>query len=392
MKIKKRFIIIPILVIISIFIIISIIKNVENKPEYETIKLEKRNIVEMVEASGTINPVQTVSIGSQVSGIISEIYVDFNSQVKKGQLLAQIDPSLLQAQVDKARGDVNAAKANYQKTKSMLIYDKANYERYKTLYQKRYVSKSDLDLAEATYKSDAAALNANSALISQTSATLQNNLTNLRYTKIISPVDGVVVSRQVDVGQTVAASFQTPTLFSVAQDLTNMQIEVSVSEADIGKVKQGQEVEYTLDGYPNETFKGRVSQVRLSPTTVSNVVTYIVIVSVNNDSNILKPRMSANVSIITNKKENTVCVNNAAMRFTPVEITEGKKFKEQGIWVLRKNKPVRITIKRGLADSDVTEIISKEIQEGEDIITGKLDKKDKSKSKKKNQMGPPRMF
>jgi len=386
-KNKKQFIIILTLLIIGILAVAFLISKVENKPKYELNKIEKSTIIQTVEASGTINPVQTVSIGSQVSGIISEIYVDFNSQVKKGEVLAQIDPSLLQAQVDKAKGDLNSAKANYQKTKSMLLYDKANYERYKVLYQKRYVSKSDLDLAEATYNADKAALNSNAALISQTAATLRNNATNLRYTKIISPVNGVVVSRAVDVGQTVAASFQTPTLFTVAQDLTEMQIEVSVSEADIGKVKAGQNVEYTLDGYADQIFNGKVTQVRISPTTVSNVVTYTVIVSVNNDDGKLKPGMSANVSIITSKKENILCVDNSALRYTPKAITGGKKFKEQGLWLLRKNKPVRINIKTGITDSDFTEIISKEIQEGDDVITGDLGKKET-----KNQMGPPRMF
>ncbi|MFA7659165.1 MAG: efflux RND transporter periplasmic adaptor subunit [Candidatus Gastranaerophilaceae bacterium] len=385
--IKKKIIIIPVLAIILIAIFISIIARVKNEPKYLLDKVGRKTIVETVEASGTIKPVQTVSIGSQVSGMIKEIYVDFNSQVKKGQLLAQIDPSLFQAQVDKSRGDLNAAKANYQKTKSMLVYDRANYLRYKKLYEKRYVSKDELDLARANYLSKSAELNSMNALIAQTAATLQNNLTNLRYTRIISPVDGVVVSREVDVGQTVAASFQTPTLFSVAKDLTEMQIEVSVSEADIGKVKAGQSVDYTLDGYPNETFKGTVTQVRISPTTVSNVVTYTVIVGVNNDTQILKPGMTANVSIITNKKENTICVDNAALRFTPAEITGGKKFKEQGIWLLRRNKPTRINIKTGVTDSEFTEIISNEIQEGEDVIIGNSDKKAKT-----TQNGPPRMF
>lgn len=375
---KKKFILISVLITILISVLISIITKVENKPKYELKQVEKREIIETVEASGIINPVKTVSIGSQVSGMIKDIYVDFNSQVKQGQLLAQIDPSLFQAQVDKARGDLGAAKANYQQTKSMVIYDEANYKRYKELYKKRYVAKNDLDLAEATYKADLAKLHSMGALISQTAATLQNNLTNLRYTRIISPVNGVVVSRAVDVGQTVAASFQTPTLFTVAQDLTKMQIEVSVSEADIGKVKVGQKVDYTLDGYPNETFKGKIIQVRISPTTVSNVVTYTVIVGVDNDDGKLKPGMSANVSIITNKKEDSLCVDNAAMRFTPIEITKGKKFKEQGIWILKNKKPTRINIKTGITDSDFTEIISNEIKEGDEVIIGKLDKKHKT--------------
>lgn len=382
---KKKVIIISILVVALISIIVSTITKIETKPKYELAKVEKKQIIQTVEASGTINPVKTVSIGSQVSGMIKGIYVDFNSKVKQGELLAEIDPSLFQAQVDKARGDLNAARGALLKTKSMLIYDEANYKRYKELYKKNYVAKSDLDLALATYRSDLADIQSKQATIAQASATLQNNLTNLRYTRIISPVNGVVVSRAVDVGQTVAASFQTPTLFTVAQDLTQMQIEVSVSEADIGKIRNGQDVEYTLDGYPDEVFKGKVSQVRISPTTVSNVVTYTVIVSVNNDDQKLKPGMTANASIITNKKEDALCIDNAAMRFTPVEITQGKKFKEQGIWLLVKNKPTRITIKTGITDSDYTEVISKDITEGDDVIIGTLDKK----SKKKNNMPKP---
>lgn len=384
----QKKIIISLSILLVIIATVATLAKIDTKPKYKLVKVERNTIVETVEASGVINPVKTVSIGSQVSGMIKELYVDYNSQVKQGQLLAQIDPSLFQAQVDKARGDLNSAKANYQKTKSTLIYDKANYQRYKELYKNRYVSKSDLDLAEATYNADLAQLNSMNALISQSAATLRNNLTNLRYTNIISPVNGVVVSRSVDVGQTVAASFQTPTLFTVAQDLTKMQIEVSVSEADIGKIKVGQKVDYTLDGYPNETFKGQVSQVRISPTTVSNVVTYTVIVSVKNDNEILKPGMTANVSIITNTKENVICVENAALRFTPIEITEGKKFKEQGIWLLRNNKPIRVKIKRGVTDSDYTEIISDEIKEEDDVIVGNFKKKTTTTG-----MGrPPGMF
>lgn len=383
---KKKFIIILIIILSVIATSVLVISKVENKPKYELKKVERRTIIETVEASGTINPVKTVSIGSQVSGMIKDIYVDFNSQVKQGQLLAQIDPSLFQAQVDKARGDLASAKATYQQTKSVLIYDQVTYKRYKEMYKKNYISKSDLDEAEANYKADLAKLHSNEGTIAQTAATLQNNLTNLRYTRIISPVNGVVVSRAVDVGQTVAASFQTPTLFNVAQDLTKMQIEVSVSEADIGKIKVGQDANYTLDGYPNDVFKGKVTQVRISPTTVSNVVTYTVIVSVDNDDGKLKPGMSANVSIITSKKDNVLCVENSAMRFTPVEVTHGKKFKEQGIWLFVNNKPIRARIKQGITDSDYTEIISKDIQEGSAVITDKLGKKAESKMER-----PPRM-
>ena len=356
---------------------------------YITVPAKVDTIVEAVEASGTVNPVNTVDIGSQVSGMIKDIYVDYNSKVTKGQLLAQIDPSLFQAQVDKARGDLEAARSNKAKIQAMLVYDKKNYERYKRLYEKNYVSKSDLDLAEATYKSDLAQIAAAQGTINQAQATLNNNLTNLRYTKIVSPVDGIVVSRAVDVGQTVAASFQTPTLFQVAQDLTNMQIEVNVSEADIGKIKKGQEVEYTLDGYADSVFHGKVTEVRIAPTTVSNVVTYTVIVDVDNKDQKMIPGMTANASIITNKSENVICVPTDALKFTPKEITGGKKYKEQGLWILRNNKPTRISIETGAKDSDRTEIISKELKENDRVIISKKGDKDKTAQGKRP---PMRMF
>lgn len=356
---------------------------------YITVPAKVDTIVEAVEASGTVNPVNTVDIGSQVSGMIKDIYVDYNSKVTKGQLLAQIDPSLFQAQVDKARGDLEAARSNKAKIQAMLVYDKKNYERYKRLYEKNYVAKSDLDLAEATYKSDLAQIAAAQGTINQAQATLNNNLTNLRYTKIVSPVDGIVVSRAVDVGQTVAASFQTPTLFQVAQDLTNMQIEVNVSEADIGKIKKGQEVEYTLDGYADSVFHGKVTEVRIAPTTVSNVVTYTVIVDVDNKDQKMIPGMTANASIITNKSENVICVPTDALKFTPKEITGGKKYKEQGLWILRNNKPIRISITTGAKDSDRTEIISKELKENDRVIISKKGDKDKTAQGKRP---PMRMF
>lgn len=387
-ELRKIVIIISTILLVAflVFLFMSKSKKSEN---YVVEKVKKCTISETVEASGTINPVTTVNIGSQVSGMVSAIYVDFNSEVKKGQLLAQIDPSLFQAQVDKAQSDLIAAKANAQKVQNMLVFDKQNYERYQKLYSRNYVSKSDLDLAEATYKSNAAQLSAMKALIGQTNALLKTNLANLNYTKIISPVDGVVISRNVDVGQTVAASFQTPTLFLVAQDLTKMQIEVNVSEADIGLIKVGQDVDYTLDGYPDLTFKGKVSQVRISPTTIQNVVTYNVIVLVDNSEQKLKPGMSANVSIVTSKKEDVLCAPLEALRFSPIEITGGKKFKDQGIWILKDKKPTRISITTGVKDSDETEIISTEILEGQEIIIGVKG----ANGKKGGPSGPPmRMF
>ena len=387
---KKRIIIIT-GIIAAIFFVSGFALWFKKNPasDYVTVPAKRKTIIEAVEASGTVNPVNTVDIGSQVSGMIKEIYVDYNSKVKKGQLLAQIDPSLFQAQVDKAKGDLDAAISNKAKVEAMLVYDKKNYERYKKLYTKNYVAKSDLDLAEATYKSDLAQLAASEGSINQARATLQNNLTNLKYTKIVSPVDGTVVSRAVDVGQTVAASFQTPTLFQVAQDLTNMQIEVNVSEADIGRIKKGQEVEYTLDGYADEVFHGKVTEVRIAPTTVSNVVTYTVIVDVDNKEQKMIPGMTANVSIITNKRENVISVPTDALKFTDKELTGGKKYKDQGLWVIKDNKPVRITIKTGAKDSDKTEIISQELKEKDRVILRKRGENDKAAQ---GQRRPMRLF
>lgn len=377
MKIKKRYIlIIPVIITILTAAAISVAQN--KKIKYKTEKIDRCTITEFVEASGTINPVNTVSVGSTVSGLIKEIYVDFNSEVKKGQLLAQIDPANFEAQVQQNQAQINNAAANLTKLQAIADFDKKQYERYKNLYTKNFVAKSELDEKYSTYKSDLAQINAARAQINQYQASLKTAQTNLSYTKIIAPVDGTVISREIDLGQPVAASFQAPELFTIAQDLTKMQIEVSVSEADIGKVQEGQQVKYTLDGYPDTDFFGKVTQVRLSPTTVSNVVTYTVIVDVDNEDLKLKPGMTANVSIITNESVDVICVPNIALKFTPN--TDGQKYKTQGIWILDKNKPKRVDIKTGASDDSSTEITSKDIAEGDKVITGIL-----SKDKHKNQ-------
>lgn len=355
----------------------------KKRNEYKTVPVVKKNLMQTVEASGTVNPVQSVNIGSQVSGRIYKLYVDYNSKVTKGQLLAEIDPSLFQASVDKSQADVSLAKANYEKIKAQVTYNGENYKRHSRLYEKHFVSKDEVESSYKTYIASKAELQAAAASIKQAEANLQTAQTNLNYTKIISPVDGVVVSRAVDVGQTVAASFQTPELFVVAEDLTEMQIEVSVSEADIGKIKEGQEVEYTLDGYPDETFNGVVSQVRINPTTVSNVTTYTVIVSVENDEEILKPGMNANVTIIVQNEKDLLCVPNAALKYVPQGNTE--KYREQGVWILRNRKPKRITVKTGLKDGDYTEVKSEELKEGMQVLIPE------KRMKKRNNM-PPRMF
>ncbi len=358
---------------------------IKNKVHYITQPLKRCTITEIVEASGTINPVNTVSVGSTVSGLIKEIYVDFNSEVKKGQPMAQIDPANFLATVQQNEAQIANAQANLARLQAVMDYDYKMYVRYKNLYAKNFIAKSELDQVESTYRSDLAQINAAKAQIAQYQASLKTAKTNLGYTRIIAPVDGTVISREIDLGQPVAASFQAPQLFTIAQDLTEMQIEVNVSEADIGKVKEGQDVTYTLDGYADSLFKGKVTQVRLASTTTSNVVTYSVIVDVKNEDLKLKPGMTANVSIITNQRNDVLCLPNIALKFTPN--TDGKKYEKQGVWVLKHNKPVRYDIKTGAGNDNFTELISKDIKENDPIITGIKGKNTTAQNKRRRGPG-----
>ena len=336
---------------------------------YITHKLAKGDIVEKITASGTINPISTINIGTQVSGTISEIYVDYNSKVTKNQLLAQIDPALFEATVGQRRAALSVAKAEVQVAENEVDYAKKNLDRIKKLNASRYSADKELDLAEKEYNNAVAQLALKKAQVEQNQAALDSDETELRYTKIISPVDGIVVSKEVEVGQTVAASFQTPTLFNVAEDLTKMQIEASVVEADIAKVHNGQEVEFSVDSFPDEVFIGKVTQVRNEAINTSNVVTYEVIIEVDNKDLKLKPGMTANVEIITANKKDVFLVPNKALRFYITdENGDTKRYKDKGIWVLDGNTPERIVIKTGVADDDFTEISADGLTEGMNVI------------------------
>ena len=388
MKIKKRYFI-AIIAVIGLSGIGIAHHLIKNRITYETTPLKRCTITQVVEASGTINPVNTVSVGSVVSGLIESIYVDYNSQVKKGQLLAQIDPRNFQASVEQNTAQVQNAEANMAKIQAVTEMSRKTYVRYKNLYKKNFIAKSELDQAESDYLSNKAQIASAAAQISQARANLATAKTNLGYTKIIAPVDGTIIARKIDIGQSVAASFQAPELFTIAQDLTKMQIEVSVSEADIGKVAVGQEVTYTLDGYQDSIFKGKVTQVRISPTTVSNVVTYTVIVEVDNEDLKLIPGMTANVSIITHKSENVLCAPSIALKYNPN--TDGTRYKNQGIWILSDKKQKRVNIETGASDDTNIEIKSKELHEGDKIITGASNvKKNDKKSDRRGR--PPGMF
>ena len=371
---KKRYIIGAIISAFVLLLLMTFVK--QGSINYTTKPITTATIIQVVEASGSIKPINTIAVGTQVSGTVQKIYVDYNSVVKKGDLLAELDPSLFQANVDQSKAKLNNAKATLARTQAMLNYKQNNYQRYKHLYEKHYVSRDDVELAQANYLQAKAELDSAMADVNASSAALENNLTNLRYSKITSPVDGTIISRAVDEGQTVAASYNTPTLFEVAKDLTKMQIETSVSEADIGKIKVGQSATYTLDGYQDKQFYGEVTQVRLASTTTNNVVTYTVIISVDNSEGFIIPGMTANVSIKVGEAKDVLVVENRAFKFT---MDDSKKYEKQGIWVLTAQGPKRFEVEIGLSDDNKSQIIAKELKVGDKIILS-------SSANKKKQM------
>lgn len=380
---KKTIKILAVLLIIAAAVGLYLkFKNKEDRQAYKMEDVKRAKIVERVEASGTINPTTETSVGTQVSGKIQEILVDFNSIVKKGDLMAVIDPSTYESTVVQQE-------ANLLRVESEYNNQLRNYNRYQKLYKQELVAKSELDDAETAY------LQAKAQVV-QAKATLDKAKIDLGYTQIISPVNGIVISKEVELGQTVAASFNTPTLFSVAEDLTKMQIEVNISEADISKIAEGQDVDFTVDAYPTTTFQGKVIQVRNSPINTSNVVTYTVIVALDNSELKLKPGMTANVSIITAVRENALSVSNQSLRFVPPDTAkikndnpEGRKaYKGQGVWVEDNNtgEISRLEVNTGITDGNRTEILSENLPENTQIITSVMTAAAKNK---KRRMGPP---
>jgi len=364
---------------VLVIILILVFGGKGDGPEFRTEPVTRGDIQATVTATGTVNAVTTVLVGTQVSGTIKNIYVDFNSRVKKGQLIAQIDPTMLEAQVAQEKANVAKAEATFRDAERTL-------KRNRELFAKNLTPRSDLDTAETNF--DGA-----KAQLEQSKASLKVADTNLRYTSILSPVDGVVISRAVDIGQTVAASFQTPTLFTIAQDLTKMQIDTNVAESDIGVVKVGQEVDFTVDAYPDTTFKGKVRQKRQAPITVQNVVTYDVVIQVNNRDLKLMPGMTANVSIIIMTKNAALRIPNAALRFRPSERPPGAgagaaaaEKKGPVVWGLDKGKPKRIPVTPGISDGVFTEVVSGDLKEGQPLIVEQL-----KKNKPQTPSGP-RMF
>ena len=351
-------------------------KKMEKK-NYVTMDIMRGDISQTVTATGEIMPVNTVSVGSQVSGTIEEIFVDYNSTVKKGDKLLTIEPSVLQASVDEAKASLDSAI-------SQRNYAKNEYTRNKTLYNDGFIARSEMEKAQTTYEQ------AESAVV-RAQSQYDKAVTNLGYATIVSPVDGTVISRKVDKGQTVAASFQTPDLFYIAEDLTKMQIETSVSEADIGTIKQGQAVTFTVDAYSSNVFKGEVRQIRLSPTTTSNVVVYTVVIDVDNADLKLMPGMTAFVTIIVAEAKDAWKAQNSAFLIRSfdgiVAVSDENITPKTHLAIKRGDEIKLIPYTKGLATATETQIISNEIMDGDKIVIGYMGQKTQKTTQRNNNRG-----
>ena len=372
---KWWFLILAVLIVVPMLIFGG---GKSKKSEYVTLQIGRGNLRQVVSATGEIQPVNTVSVGSQVSGTIDALYVDYNSKVKKGDLLLTIEPSVLQASVDEAKAALISAE-------SQRNYAKNEYTRNKTLYNDGYIARAEMEQSQTAYEQ-----------AEQSVARMQSQydraVTNLGYATITSPVDGTVISRKVDKGQTVAASFQTPDLFEIAEDLTSMQIETSVSEADIGVIKEGQAVTFTVDAYPTQTFEGVVRQIRLSPTTTSNVVVYTVVIDVDNSDMRLMPGMTAFVTIIVSEKNDVWKVQNAALlvrSFEGIIEDAGDATPKTHLAIKRGEEINLVPYEKGLVTATETEIISDGIVEGDRIVVGKVGQTSTNTSGNKQQRRGP---
>lgn len=360
LKVSKIWIAVIVIVVIAVaaWALSGGKKEEEINFKEEAVKTE--TLQNSVTATGTIEAVTSVTVGTQVSGIVNKLYVDYNSQVKKGQVIAELDKTNLLS-------ELNTAKANLASATSDLNYQAANMSRYQTLYKKGLVSADEYENALLTYRQA-------KEQVASSKESVQKAQTNLGYATITSPIDGTVISKSVEEGQTVAASFNTPELFTIAKDLTNMQVVANVDEADIGGVKEGDRVTFTVDAYPDDTFEGTVKQVRLEATTTNNVVTYEVVISAPNTDLKLKPGLTANVTIYTQERSGVLAVANKALRFTPTKETVGKDMKivdckgKNKVWTLSNKTLTAHPVTIGQTDGVHTEI-TKGIRKGQKIVT-----------------------
>lgn len=360
LRISKIWIAVVVIVIVAVAAWAMSGGKKEEDINFKEEKVALKTLQNSVTATGTIEAVTSVTVGTQVSGIVNKLYVDYNSQVKKGQVIAELDKTNLLS-------ELNTAKANLASAQSSLNYQAANMERYKTLYKKGLVSADEYENALLTYRQA-------KEQVASSRENVQRAQTNLGYATITSPIDGTVISKSVEEGQTVAASFNTPELFTIAKDLTNMQVVANVDEADIGGVKEGDRVTFTVDAYPDDTFEGTVKQVRLEATTTNNVVTYEVVISASNADLKLKPGLTANVTIYTQERSGVLAVANKALRFTPTKETVGKDMKivdckgKNKVWTLNGNTLTAHPVTIGQSDGINTEI-TKGLKQGDKIVT-----------------------
>lgn len=359
MKNKKVWMGIAAVVVVALVVWMCSGGKKEQKAEFSTAKVEKQNISTSITATGTIEPVTSVTVGTQVSGIVSKLYVDYNSIVKKGQIIAELDKTNLISELNRAKADLSSAQ-------STLNYETANYNRYKTLFDKGLISANDYENARLSF--DKA-----QQTVRSSRENVQKAQTNLGYATITSPIDGVVLSKSVEEGQTVAASFNTPELFTIAQDLTDMRVIADIDEADIGGVKEGQRVSFTVDAYPDDKFEGQVTQVRQQATTESNVVTYEVVISAPNNDLKLKPGLTANVTIYTLEKNDVLAAPAKALRFMPTEalLSEGQSIEDveapTKVWTLEGNVFKAHAVQVGTTNGMLTEIVGG-ISEGTEVL------------------------
>lgn len=354
--------------------------------QYKSVPVVRTTLQSTIQATGTLNPVETVDVGTQISGTIKELFFDYNSEVKAGQLIALMDSATQTAAVAQQEAQLASAKADVLDAEAALEVAAKDLRRTEELAKRDLIAKADVDSDMSTWLRAKASLEAAKSRVQQYEASLESSKITLGYTKIYSPVDGVVIAKNVEEGQTVAASYQTPSIAEIARDLTQMQVEVNVDEADIGGVHEGQEAEFTVDTFPRDSFSGSVSQVRLSPTSEDNIVTYTVIVKVDNPDGKLLPGMTANVSLILDKRDDILVVPNSAFRFKPVSASQsvevgpppgpgGRKSNvaevtAPAVYLLNnKNQPVKAEVERGITDGQNTEVVSG-LEEGQRVITG----------------------
>ena len=331
----------------------------EQPPQkFKTETIARGDVVQTITANGTLNPVVVINVGTQISGTIQKLHVNFNDQVTAGQILAELDPSLLSATLKQSQANLASVEAN-------LRLARTKETRARKLVAQGFVVQSQLD--EAVEVLDAA-----KAQVKVVKAQIERDEANLRYSTIRSPISGIVIARPVDIGQTVAASFQTPTLFQIAQDLKVMQIDTSIAEADIGKIKLQQEVSFSVDTFPDKNFSGKVKQIRLNPTIQQNVVTYNVVIAADNSEGTLLPGMTAHVQIITQQRTQVLRVANAALRYKPSDADLVNKDGNSKLYKVIQGKPASFNVKLGIADNLYTEIVSGDLKEGDEVITREL--------------------